>query len=180
MRKLVLLAVFAVGCVFTSNAQFKIGANLNVGIPTGDMSDVVGVGFGGTVNGMYDLSKSFAVGVQTGYTSFAEKDNNGVTISVIPITAVGKYYFCGSNFKPYVSTDLGWYSVKTKFDASNYGYNVSASNTETDFGFAPSVGFEYSLSKKLSLDANVKYTDIFTSGSSTTYLGINVGLVIKL
>ena len=179
MRKLILLAIFAVSITFTSNAQFKIGANLNVAFPTGDMSDGVGIGIGGTVTGLYEFTKNISAGVQTGYTSFAEKDNNGVTFSVIPITAVGKYYFSESNFKPYIGADLGLYLLKAKASVSVSDYTFSASATETDFGVAPAVGFEYILSDKLSLDANAKYTDIFTSGSWTTYFGINVGLVYK-
>jgi Outer membrane protein W len=179
MRKLILLAIFAVGVIFTSNAQFKIGADLNVGIPTGSMSDGAGIGIGGTVTGMYEFTNTFAAGVQTGYISFAEKNNSGYTFSIIPITAVGKYYFSASNFKPYISADLGFYSMKASTSTSMSGYSVSISATKTNFGVAPSVGFEYLLSDKLSLDANAKYTDIFTSGSYSTYFGINVGLIVK-
>ncbi|WP_068704977.1 OmpW family outer membrane protein [Paludibacter jiangxiensis] len=179
MRKLVLLAIFAVGVFFTSNAQFKIGANLNVGIPTGDLNDAVGIGVGGTVTGLYEFSNSFAAGVQIGYISFAEKDNSGITFSVIPITAVGKYYFSESNFKPYISADLGLYSMKAKASMLMSAYDISVSATKTNFGVAPALGFEYLLSEKLLLDANAKYTNIFTEDSPTSYLGINVGFVYK-
>lgn len=179
MRKLIVLACFAIGVVFAGNAQFKIGANLNVGIPTGDMSNYVGVGVGGTVTGLYSFTDHFAAGVQTGYLNFTEKDNSGITFSVIPVTAVAKYYFSASDFKPYVSADLGLYAQKAKSSAYMYGYTVTASATETDFGFAPALGFEYLLSKQISLDANAKYTNICASGSATTYFGINIGFVYK-
>jgi len=179
MRKLILLAVFAVSIVFTSNAQFKIGANLNVAFPIGDMSNSVGIGIGGTVTGLYEFTPSISAGVQTGYISFAEKDNSGVTYSIIPITAVGKYYFSESSFKPYIGADLGVYLSKAKVNASVLGYNVSVSATSTDFGVAPTIGFEYLLSEKLILDANAKYTHIFTSGSSTAFIGVNVGIAYK-
>jgi len=147
MRKLILLAIFAVSIVFTSNAQFKIGANLNVAFPTGNMSNGVGIGVGGTITGLYEFSKSFSAGVQTGYISFAQKNNSGVTYSIIPITAVGKYYFSESNFKPYIGTDLGFYLSKAS--ASVLGYSISASTT--DFGVAPTIGFEYVLSGNIQI-----------------------------
>jgi outer membrane protein W len=145
----------------------------------------VGLGIGGTVTGLYDFNRHISAGLQTGYLGFAEKNNNGVTFSVVPAVAVGKYYFSESNFKPYAGTDFGLYFVKAKINGTyNFGYfgtyAINTSASETDLGIAPTVGFEYLLSDKASLDVNAKYTNIFTSDSSTGYFGINVGLVFKL
>lgn len=185
MKKLILSVVCAVVVACTTSAQVRMGINLNMGFPVGDLSTGVGVGVGGAISGLYDFNSHFSAGLQTGFLNFAETDNQGLTLSAIPVVAVGKYYFSESKFKPYVGTDFGLYFLKAKMNGSyNFGsfgtYHVSMSGTETELGMAPTVGFEYFLSDKVALDVNAKYTNIFTSDSSIAYMGLNIGFICKL
>lgn len=178
MKKLLLAAVvvlFSLG----ASAQFKLGVSGGLGLPMGDFGDGYKMGFGGGVAGKYMLNEKLAVGLNIGYYSFTAKDEFGgsdVKFSAMPITGLINYYFATEGFKPYVGADLGFYSCKSK---TNF-MGVDFSATATKFGFAPTVGFAYGLSDKMDLDVNAKYHFISTEGSSTSFLGINVGLIFAL
>ena len=178
MKKL-LVAVALVMFAFSANAQLKIGVGGGVALPMGDFGDGFKMGFGGGVAGKYMLNEKLALGLNLGYYSFTAKDEAGgsdVKFSVMPITALVNYYFATEGFKPYVGADLGFYACKSK--VSVLGMDVSA--TATKLGFAPTLGFEYGFSDKMGLDVNAKYHYITTEGSSTSYVGINLGLVFTL
>lgn len=183
MKKLLLIVAVAFFAI-SVNAQIKLGANLGLSLPTGDFGDSFKAGFGGGVMGKYALNDKMAVGLNIGYYSHKAKDAAGgsdVTFSYMPITGSFQYFLGTEGFKPYVGADLGFYSCKAKTPSVTYmGVTVGGTTTETDFGFAPVIGFEYGLSESLALDVNAKYHMISTSGSSTNAIGINVGLLYSL
>jgi hypothetical protein len=185
--KKILLATVVVLFAISANAQLKIGVNGGLGLPMGSFGDANKMGFGGGVVGKYLLNEKIALGLNIGYYSFAGKDLGlGITgekLSIMPITALFNFYFASEGFKPYVGADLGFYSVKYKtptIDLGGFGTIEGSSETLTKIGFAPTVGFEASLSEKVGLDVNAKYHYISTEGDATSYIGINVGLIFAL
>ncbi|OFY13101.1 MAG: hypothetical protein A2X11_13115 [Bacteroidetes bacterium GWE2_42_24] len=186
---LMLAVVMMAGFSSQSFGQIKIGVNAGLGLPMGDFGDSYKMGFGGSVEGKYFLNENIAVGATFGYYSFTGKDELLTALSlgtessadakftIMPILATVDYYFATEGFKPYVGAGVGLYSWKSKVTIPNYGdYEVTGS----DFGVAPTVGFCYGLSEKIDLNVNAKYNMIFTEGSSTTYLGVNVGIIFAL
>ncbi|MDP4209337.1 MAG: OmpW family outer membrane protein [Bacteroidota bacterium] len=178
MKKLFLIVAVAFFAI-SVNAQIKLGANLGLSLPTGDFADACKTGFGGSIMGKYAFSDKMAVGLNIGYYANKAKDGVGgsdVTFSYTPITASFQYFLGTEGFKPYVGADLGFYAAKFKVS--------SVSVSQTVFGFAPVVGFEYGLSESLSLDVNAKYhlvskaSDI--SDKAFNFVGINVGILYSL
>lgn len=192
MKKLMMLmlaVILMAGFSSQSFGQIKIGANAGIGLPMGDFGDGYKMGFGGSVEGKYFLNDKIAVGASIGYYSFTLKDemltilqsfSESITDSkytVMPILATVDYYFATEGFKPYVGAGVGLYSAKIKVSDSKLG---DGEETSSDMGIAPTVGFCYGLSEKIDLNVNAKYNMIFTEGSSTTYLGINAGIIVAL
>jgi hypothetical protein len=135
--KKVLVLVFAlvtVASVSTFAQDGRFSAGLELGIPTGDLDEAVGVGLG--ITGRYEaaINEHLDWMVTTGFISFGEKDNSGVKLSIIPIQGGLKYYLDNSFNGFYFGAELGLNIVKVKFDGGG-------SDSETDLGFAPQIGY---------------------------------------
>ncbi|MDR1679558.1 MAG: porin family protein [Prevotellaceae bacterium] len=178
MKKVIFTAILAIATAVSVNAQWKVGANLGLQVPTGTFGDVSGTGFGLAANGEYLATENIGIGAQLGYYSFGEKESGSGSWSIVPITVTGKYYFMTEGLKPYAGLDLGFYSLSYEVDLGILGANVSTS--ETKFGLAPVVGLQYDFSDNWALDANLKYNYITTSGDAVTSFGINVGVVYSI
>jgi hypothetical protein len=124
------LVIFSVASSF-AQGRFSIGANL--ALPQGDISDYYGIGFGADVRYESPINDNLSWMATAGYLAFGEKDDSGVKLSVIPINAGLKYYFTESFNGFYAGAELGFNIAKAKFD----GGSVS----ETEFGFAPQIGY---------------------------------------
>jgi hypothetical protein len=121
------------------------------------------------------LKENMAVGLNLGYSTFGS-DYEGMSCSFMPITGLFEYHFGTGNIKPYVGADLGLYNVGAKFKYMG----TSTSDSEIHFGFAPTGGVLYGLSDLLSLCGNLKYNVVLGDGGSSSYLGINVGIIYKI
>ncbi len=173
MIKKITLAVAVVLFAFVANAQIKLMGGASLLSPMGDAADMFKLSYGFNVGGKYMLNDKMAVGANIGYIMMQPKEKiDGVTFSMMPIAGSFTYYFGTEGFKPYAGVDLGYYTTKI----SGGGMSVS----ESDLGFAPTVGFEYGFSDKLGLDVNAKYHYIMTEGDATTALGINIGVYYNL
>lgn len=161
-----------------ASAQIKIGADLNVGMPTSsDFGDYAGTGFGGGINAKYMFNENMGAGLGFSYLSFPGKDfADGINFTIMPITANFTYYFMTETLKPYAGIDLGLYTASSDADGAE---------SESDFGFAPVVGMEYAFTDALALNVNLKYNYIMSKDDDkgtedTSFLGINVGIVYSL
>ena len=94
----------------------------------------------------------------------------------MPFTGSFTYYFAGEKLKPYAGADLGFYTFKSKVDFMG----ASASSSDSYFGFAPTVGFEYGLTDNIALDVNAKYNYIMSDNDATSIIGINFGIIYTL
>ncbi len=197
MKKVIFVLVVALS-VTTASAQIKLGANASLQVPTGNLGNMVDMGFGGGISGEYLVTPNIGVGLNIGYYALGEKDNMGMKCDFIPAALNAKYYFIPEgSIKVYAGLDLGLYTLKTKMNGNDLGLgdfddilgdffdnidiNIPASNsTKSNFGLAPVVGLQFGLTEKLALDVNAKYNFIFTEGDATDIIGFNVGLVYTL
>ncbi|MEI6683713.1 MAG: outer membrane beta-barrel protein [Bacteroidota bacterium] len=175
------LALFFVALAFGAAAQFNSGVNVGLVIPTGDMSDVLKLGFGGHINASYVIADHLPIGLNVGYEHFPGPSEtvHGITVTssatIVPVTAFLQYRITDSKVQPFLGSDFGMYLETAKATASG----ISASTSQTHFGIAPTLGVLISMSDQIALDVHGKYNMIFYSGGSDKYIGINVGIIIK-
>lgn len=183
MKKLSVL-LFVLFCFFSYNVNAQIfgGATVGLQAPMGDFGDGAKMGFGINLTGKYMLSENMAVGLNLGYNRFGAKDfgfdeyDIKATYSIIPITGLFEYHFGGNAVKPYVGADLGLYSVGAKVKYAG----ESESDSELYFGLAPVAGILYDINDNLTFCANIKLHNVFSDGDSTSWFGINAGVIIPL
>ncbi len=166
----VMLLIFSI-----SQAQVELGITLGAQIPTGDLSNGTKTGFGLNAVGKYFIQENIALGLNLGYSKF-ETDAEGVSFSIVPVTGLFEYYFNSQKVRPYVGADIGAYSFGAKVEYMG----INESDSKIYFGFAPTGGLLCRISDQLSFCANLKYHYVTSEGGSSTWLGINAGVVIKL
>ena len=173
MKKLMTIfgAVLFASLLFSNEAKAKVsvGANLGMFKSFTEGSDAQ-LGF--NLNGKYSINDKIRVGGNLGYY-FKSYDFFGSKLRsfTMPITALFEYSFSDNDFSPYAGADIGIY----RFGFSGGG----ESSANGYFGLAPVVGFNYNLSDKLLLNANLKYHYIMTEGESTSAFGVNAGVCYK-
>lgn len=159
MKKVLFVAALAVAS-FSVNAQsdskikFSLGAE--VALPVGDLADVSSVGFGGSVQGDYNLDEQLALTLNAGYLNFTGKKIGGIKLdnsSMIPVLAGIKYTFNGN---VYASAQLG-----ASFLSDNGG---------TAFAYAPGIGYKFSPN----FDALLKYNGWSKNNNSISAIGLRV------
>ncbi len=93
MKKVLLIAVFAICGLGTANAQgFSGGAN--IGLPVGDASNTSSLSFGVDLLYMFNADEEFTYGIATGYQNYVGKTVGGISIpssNFIPLAAAGRY-----------------------------------------------------------------------------------------
>jgi len=155
-----------------SQNRMDVGGELSLAMPMGDFGDGSNTGFGFTGVFTYHLDPQLALIGSIGYISFGSKVD-GISFSTMPINAGVHYKFNpGQKFQPYIGAETLFFMSSSTVDL--FGFKSSVSST--DFGFTPIVGAAFPISPKLEIRANLKYHILFTSGSSTTFLGIGGGL----
>ena len=177
MKKIKVLVLVLFGFIaLNSQAQFNVGVTVGPQLPMGDFGDTWNTGFGANVFAKYMLNDNMGLGLNVGYYSFGS-DFEGFTASMMPITAFYHYYFGDSDFKPYIGADIGLYNYgyEMELDLGAFG-TIKADDSKMYFGFAPTAGVLYGLNDKLSLVGNIKYHVVSTEESSSSFLGINVGI----
>jgi outer membrane protein W len=183
MKKLQIIAFLLLGLIaFNVSGQISVGATIGAQLPMGDFSDIAKTGFGFNAMGTYSLDDNMAVGLNIGYNQFGKveipffEETETITYSMIPITGLFHYYFSNGTLRPFAGADLGLYSMgaKVKF------MGVETSDSKTYFGFAPTVGAMYELNDDVFLCGNLKYHYVSSEDIASTWVGINVGAVIKI
>lgn len=145
----------------SSNAVNKISVGADLAIPTGDLAVVSGLGFGGSVQGEFNVANSFNLTASIGYLSFGYKkeykdlfNQAGIDIKnqgAIPVKAGGKYYF-----------------GKVFYGAAELGASFSTGEeSATALVYAPSVGVNLALANKNSVDLGVRYEAWSKDGTSS-------------
>lgn len=185
MKKLLFVVLVTVFAVTFANAQSKMAASAQgtLSFPTGDFGDGAGTGFGAAGTFIYSVSPMLDVTGSVGYVKWGTKESipgYEVSFSDIPILVGLRYTFGKGQFLPYGAAEVGLHILSSSVKGDLFGFQVDQSETETKFGFAPGFGFLYKFNPKTALDVNAKYNIIFTEGSSTTHLSVNVGVLFGL
>ncbi|MDX1463382.1 MAG: hypothetical protein R3359_10010 [Marinirhabdus sp.] len=166
MKKLVLIAVFAVFGITASNAQgFNVGAS--AAIPSGDFDDFYGFGVVLDASYLFPINDVFHVGPASGVMHYFGKDSEqtiaGVTVSVeaddatfIPVAGEARFYLEQFFFGAHLGYGLG---VSDGFDGGFY--------------YRPGVGYMFTET----VGAAVSYSGI--SGDGATFNSINAGITFS-
>jgi hypothetical protein len=146
----VLVAFFMVGLTNAQTNKLKFGAGAYIGLPLGSFGDVTSIGFGGIVQGEYDLAPQIVGTATAGYLVFSGKSVNGFDYgswSVIPILVGGKYFF-SPNFYGAVQVGLNFVSYTNKNVPTGFNYLTGqltygeVTYSSSEFGFNFGVGYE--------------------------------------
>jgi hypothetical protein len=194
MNKLALIIVGIIVCAGSMFAQgtgnLSVGVGLETAIPMGDFSNVTSLGIGGLAVGTYHVDQNLALNFKAGYLHFSGKDQvvEGQTVStsygIVPILVGAKYYFmppAADNIaRFYGAADAGLYFSSASASGTVQGISMSASTSTSDFGVSPIIGAEFKAGDNMDIDVHANYSTIFTSGSSTSWVGIGIGLVFGL
>ena len=162
----VIAFVFALTPAFAEDNRFSLGAEL--ALPMGSFGDAAGIGFGVSGRIEHPLGDNVGLCLTVGWLTFGEKDNSGVTETMIPIQAGIKYYFTENQNGLYGMVDLGVHSLTSKVDF--LGTTISSSVSK--LSYAPEIGYHLA-----NIDLGLRYQLIATDGSTTSYLGVRVAYV---
>ncbi|MCU7494183.1 MAG: porin family protein [Ignavibacteria bacterium] len=181
-----------------SYSKVLVGIQAGMAIPTGDLSDRAKLGWGGQGNFEYMATQNLSLMASVGYYLWGAKNDllglADFTFSTIPVLIGAKYLFMEGDLHPYLGADLGVHFLNTKIKSSFsiLGSNLEESNSDTKFGFAPMAGLRVHMPPNVDLDFNVSYNIIPSSGSditsgvistsssSSSYVGIIIGVLIAL
>jgi outer membrane protein W len=156
--------------VNNANAQKSSSIGIDFGFYKGTSSVSEGL-IGPMIQGRYALKDEARLGLNFGYYF---KSSQLSTLAVNPITATFEYLFSKEDFKPYAGLDVGIYRSVVRFKG-----NLSGTISSTNFGLAPTLGFDYAVSDKFGINANFKYNYIITSIGSGGAISLNAGVYFK-
>jgi opacity protein-like surface antigen len=165
----------------------RLGVGVEGGVPSGDFSNAANFGIGGLAVGMYDVDQNLTLTLTAGYMKFSGKDFvvNGQTIktdlSAVPVLVGARYYLIPpGDMRVYGQANLGMYFLSASASTTVSGTNISASTSESKFGFSPILGAEFKAGEKMCIDVHANYTSISTDPSSTAFIGFGAGIVFGL
>lgn len=172
MKKVLLSLLMVAGLGLAASAQTEGAVNkISVGpeflLPMGTLGDVYSLGYGGSVQGEFNVAPSLNLTASAGYISLTPKkefkdfgfENSGV----VPVKAGAKYYF-GGNF--YGAGELG-----AAFSTNEGG--------STAFVYAPTLGASFAVSDKSSIDLGIRYEGWSNNGTSS-FIGIRAAFAFGL
>jgi len=153
-------------------AEFSLGGGVSV--PLGDFDDVSKLGWQGTA-GVSFVPSSMPVGFQFDgtYSQFSDDTPLDIKSQLIYGTANVVYRFStaeDTRFRPYLIGGGGVYNLKPK------GSDVPTGvGSETKFGINAGAGFDFKAGAA-GLFIEGRFHNIFTEGSNTRFIPINVGV----
>jgi len=157
----------------SSNAVNKLSVGADFAVPTGDLSLISSIGYGGSIQGEFNVAKSLNLTASAGYLTFDYKkslkdlfDQAGVKMDkmgAIPVKAGAKYYF-GKMF----------------YGAAELGASFTTGETSaTAFAYAPSVGINLPLANKNAFDLGLRYESWSNEGTSS-FIGMRASFAFGL
>jgi outer membrane protein W len=159
--------------------MWMVGIMADVTFPMGDFGDTWSTAFSGHAMIGYMVARSILINLSVGFVKFSEKESvEGVdnSFSWIPFLLGANYIFNpGKKFMPFIGFALGLYLSSTSYSYNISGENFDESATDTEFGIAPRAGALVLISAAAMISIALEYNMIFTSGSTTSALGILVG-----
>ena len=171
---LVLVALVALGSLsFAQKGAMSIGGDVGLFMPTGDMGDLLSMGFGICPTFQYGMNEKLAITGTVGYVMWGAKEEIlGLETSFtdMPIKAGAKYYFGEGKMKPYGLGEFGFHmlkaNVKGTIDMGWLGtYEVDESVSSTEIGISFGAGFEMPMNEKMDLNVLAQYESIMDEES---------------
>jgi len=163
---LVCLIIFPLVTMAQKGSNFVQVAG-QLAIPTGNLSDIVKTGFGGSVKGIYGFSaKPQSVTLEAGYNRFGVKDLPAVAsghYSALPVYAGYRANLSGVVLETQAGVSFNRVAVSAP--------GISGSDTQTAFGWALSAGYEFK-----NAELGVRYQSSEGSKDTTVirFLGIRL------
>ena len=167
------LALAAVSSIGSAQAAadanpWSFGVAVGGAIPMGDFGNAVSIGFGGGVGASYRLAPEWSLRGELTYNTWSFKSGLGASGSVSSIGGMVSAVFdipMEGGFKPYALGGLGMYNG-----------SCNGCVSETKVGFGGGVGGGWMMGGQRWF-AEVRYITIQTTGGSTNYVPIMVGIV---
>jgi len=162
MKKVLLIAAFVFAGLGVSNAQEgSFNAGVNLGLPTGDASDLSSFAMSVEANYLFDVSETFKVGPSISYLHYFGKD--------VDFGDFGSFEVEDSGFLPIAAAARFVASEKFTVGADlGYGIGISPDGQEGAFYYRPMVG--YSINENVMIQAT--YTGMSKDGVTISNLGI--------
>ncbi len=206
MKKLLVLFCAVIGAISTSFAQVSLGGGVHSNLAFTSfpkpMNEFYGSGFGGGAHGDlniippltlrlsfdYNTFRSDKMKLKQGWLVFDQNGNltndftvEGLDVSIIGVTAnlVGKLS-THSVIRPYGIVGLGLQITsmsdeRVVFNGQDLA-ELRAPAGSTDLGANIGVGAELGLGQRTSLFFEAKYTLIFASGATSSYIPMTLGV----
>jgi opacity protein-like surface antigen len=170
-----------------ANGGWMIDARGGLGIPMGDYKNDFKSGLLLGVEASKMMSPQFALGVDGNYIKNSVTDENRAALEGafgVGTEASAKFTHYGAHAKymlstkeskmtPYLVGGGGLYHLKVGVTPPG-GPTVDDSTNK--FGLRGGIGLNWMMSQKMGLGFQADYNDVFTSGSSTQFVGVSGGL----
>ncbi len=162
MKKLCIVVVLVVFSLTSLNAQGNFNLGLNVGLPTGDVSDAYSFVLGIEANYLFEVSDDFEVGPSASFVNYFGESIGSFEIddaSFLPIAGAARY---NASEKVVLGADLG------------YAIGISPDGNDGGFYYRPMVGFN--ITDTIMLQAT--YSGVSVDGG--TFGNFGVGAMFSL
>lgn len=175
MKKLLLItSLLFVTVLFTQaqKAPMQLGVAAELGFPTGDFSNGFKTGFGGSLKGLFGVSKDGQITFTTGYTNYASKAigvdiTYKASIGIIPFLAGYRHSFNGFYIEP--QAGYGNYTVRVKVN------DITGSASKGGFTYAAGLGYA-----SKGFDIGARYQGSSVDGDNISLIGVHIGYNFSL
>ena len=188
---LMLAVLLLVPAAAFASGGWTIDARGGVALPMGDFGNDFKSGLLIGVEASHMMGPQFALGVDGNYVKNNPSDENQAALDALlgPGTdAEAKLMHYGAHAKymmstkeskmtPYLVGGAGLYNVKVQVTPPG-GPDIS--DSQTKFGIRGGLGLNWMMSQNWGLGFQADYNDIFTSGSSSQFVGLSGGLHFNL
>lgn len=156
-------------------------------LPLGDFADVTSYGVGGTVYVSHGVAPGFALTGRTGFHFFGGKEvpystllatgTQNIDITMIPVLGGVKYFFSQGDMRPYGGLEAGVFILSGSGEYTVTGGTAQPIEVdgETDVALVPEAGVQFRAGENMRVDARVNFSNVFTEGSSTSWITFGVG-----
>ena len=164
MKKVLLVAIFAIFGLSTVNAQGVFNGGINIGIPSGDADNVSSFVLGGELNYMFPVSEGFTLGPSVAVSHFFGKE----------VTVLGTTFKQDATFLPIAGAAR--FNVSDSFVlGGDIGYALGLdSGNDGGFYYRPVIGYKIGDTTQL----NVSYSNV--NVNSANWASISLGVMFGL
>ena len=166
-----------------SQSKFNLGASFNVGLPVGDLFNLVKTGIGGSINSEYRFSDKISATFAVYYYSYKSKiltiaiggSTYDFSIDAIPVIAGARYYIDESFFS---TVELGLHFMRVSADVY-LGDNLST-DYKTKYGIGVGAGYRIDLAETSVFEISGVYQYLQDNFSSISLRATVVILISNL